>query len=57
MQSETAGVLKADRLPAGKFIFVGGKLLRHQREARIIREMQFNVVHEQCVQYITLQKI
>jgi len=48
---------KADRLPAGKFIFVGGKLLRHQMEARIIHEMPFNAVHEQCVQYITLQKI
>jgi hypothetical protein len=49
--------LKADRRPAGKFIFVGGKLLRQQREARIIHEMPFNSVHEQCVQYITGQKI
>lgn len=57
MQSETAGVLRADRRPAGKFMFVGGKLLRHQMEARIIHEMPFNVFHEQCVQYITLQKM
>lgn len=57
MQSEPAGALRVDRRPAGKFIFVGGKLLRYQREARIIHEMPFNIVHEQCVIYIILQKI
>jgi hypothetical protein len=57
VQSEAAGALSADRRPAGKFIFVEGKLLRHQREARIIYEMPFYVVHEQCVQYLTLQKV
>lgn len=57
MQSETAGASRADRHPAGKFIFVGGKLLRHQRDVRIIHKMPFNVVHEKCIQYITLQKI
>lgn len=57
MQSEAGGALSADRGPAGKFIFVGGKLLRHQREARIIYGVPFYVVREQCVQYITLQKI
>ena len=51
MPSESAGALRADRRPAGKFIFVGGKLLHHQREARIIYEKPFNVIHEQCVQY------